>query len=109
MSASSIEAEWRQLCAQIGRRARRAPQDEQNTLVPDQHADERVNEAREFVGQAAPSSYGELVSRIGSAEELLRKWQDQQVEAVQQEQLIDEAADDSFPASDPPPWGGAHA
>lgn len=102
MSSNAIESEWRQLCLQVGRRAGRASED-------DLHADERLVEANQFTCQSPPESYGDLVSRISAAEELLQKWDDQQQVDAQQEEVIDETVDESFPASDPPPWGGAHA
>jgi hypothetical protein len=97
-----VDQEWELLRQRLGDCARH---------LGDQidQADAFLREADEFGNQAVPQSYSELLKRVAAAAELTRGWQAKRSLHEHEESDIDEALDESFPASDPPAWSTAHA
>ncbi|MCC7339301.1 MAG: hypothetical protein IT422_29765 [Pirellulaceae bacterium] len=98
-----VQSEWQQLCAHLGKCAEGVARDS------DEKADV-VQEAKKFADQPAPERYGELLERTADAARLAIRWQStREADSAHNEALIDEAGNESFPASDPPTFSHAHA
>ena len=71
--------------------------------------EEFLRRATEFNSQPRPQKYADLLQRVSAAAELAKLWQALRAEHQHSDEIIDEAADESFPASDPPSSSAAHA
>ncbi|TWT84469.1 hypothetical protein CA13_59470 [Planctomycetes bacterium CA13] len=92
-----IEREWATLCDHLTECASAIA--ENKTEQSDY-----LLQARQFSDQTVPAVYRELLNRTAAAAQLAIRWQN-----CEQEAMIDETLDESFPASDPPAFSHAHA
>lgn len=98
-----IQSEWQQLCAHLGKCAKEIAQDGNERAL-------FVREAEEFADQASPERYRDLLERTADASRLAVTWQSARAtDFAHNDALIDEASEESFPASDPPTFSHAHA
>ncbi len=75
----------------------------------DQKAD-FLRQFKEFADQAAPERYPDLLKKTAAASKLSVSWQGvRDADISHEEEMIDEASQESFPASDPPSFSHAHA
>ena len=98
-----LESEWTELCDHLRRCA----------VTISRNADQKskfLRQAEEFATQAAPDHYHVLLERTAAASKLAVGWQKARAAGfAHDEEMIDEASDESFPASDPPTYSHAHA
>lgn len=92
-----IEQQWAELCDHVRKCANQIAQNESERSDYEQQADE-------FASTEPPTRYHELLEKTAEASRLAVHWQTEEQEAS-----IDEAGNESFPASDPPSFSHAHA
>lgn len=106
-----IESRWQELIAHLRTCAETAASDPQEKR-------KFVEQCESFSQRETPSGYRELLGATADAARLAKSWQSPRAtelthedEAVfsHEDKLVDEASEESFPASDPPPFSRAHA
>ena len=69
-----------------------------------------VEQCESFSNNETPAGYRELLAATAEAARLAIAWQAPRAAEIDHEsELVDEASEESFPASDPPPFSRAHA
>ncbi|WP_419187576.1 hypothetical protein [Stieleria bergensis] len=90
-----IDSQWRELCDHLSRVA--------------EHLGGPLREADAFRLQDPPDRFSHLLDRVREATTLANKWRETQTSHRHDDDLIDEAGQESFPASDPPTFSHSHA
>jgi hypothetical protein len=101
MNDPFVQSEWQSLCERVQRCA--------HSLANDK-AEEKIfeSQAHAFASADPPHRYSELLTKVAEAAHLAVKWQSDAQHDFEND-LIDEAGDESFPASDPPAFTAGHA
>ncbi len=125
MNDPFVKSQWQILCEDLRRCARAI-------AVSEEDAEKFARQAETFANQDPPDRYPGLLRRTAEAAEIAVQWQQQRGDEVptdagtlpthaaaepthaaavhaHEEEMIDEASDESFPASDPPSFSHAHA
>ncbi|MFG0255187.1 MAG: hypothetical protein ACF787_08820 [Rhodopirellula sp. JB053] len=97
-----VQSQWQELCEHLKQVAQHLGERAGSTS---QYADE----AAQFCASEPPDRYSHLLDRVREAAHLAIRWQDQTSEHRHDEDLVDEAGEESFPASDPPVFSHSHA
>ncbi|TWU46653.1 hypothetical protein [Rubripirellula reticaptiva] len=95
MKNAFIESQWQELCERLA--------------VVANHLGGSEDEVFNFRHQEPPGRYTEYLDCVRAAAQLANKWRDSQTLRQHNEELIDEAGRESFPASDPPTFSHSHA
>ena len=108
MGDEFVQHEWEKLLKRLDRCA--------ENLSESADTRETYSEAiAEFRSRPAPQRYPDLLKCVAEGAELAKRWQGSRTQPQQatqprpDEDLVDEASEESFPASDPPSWSPAHA
>ncbi|EMI22378.1 hypothetical protein RMSM_00690 [Rhodopirellula maiorica SM1] len=111
MNDPFVKSQWQILCEDLKRCA--------NAIaVCEEDAAEYARQSEAFANQPQPERYPDLLKKTAEAAELAVQWQQRRGDEVpnredtvhaHEEEMIDEASDESFPASDPPSFSHAHA
>ncbi|MEZ6086827.1 MAG: hypothetical protein R3C05_02095 [Pirellulaceae bacterium] len=98
MNENFINSQWNELRERVRTSAQRLGERAQQP-------DAFENQAEKFCEQPAPDSYGGFLERVNEAAQLAAIWRDHSPSRQSTHQNpIDEALDETFPASDPPSW-----
>lgn len=97
-----VESEWLGLCNRVLSCANKLGVGSHSELL-------MLQQAKEFVDQEAPQRYKDLLACTAAAARLAVAWQELRQQSAHEEEMIDEAVDESFPASDPPSFSHSHA
>lgn len=95
-----VEFEWLSLCQRL-----EAVGD--HVAQTDSEKERMRKESRSFAEQEAPRSYTDLLERVRRAAKISIRWHDEAEVRAHVDEMIDEAGEESFPASDPPSFTGA--
>jgi hypothetical protein len=96
-----IQSEWQSLCEHVHHCA-------DSIAINEPARSTFQSEANEFASQTPPGRYTELLAKTADASRLAVRWQNASRHDAD-EQIVDEASEESFPASDPPEFTRAHA
>ncbi len=106
-----VKSEWELLCDHLRQCAGAIARTESDKA-------EFLTQAEAFADLEPPHRYPDLLKKTADAAELAVRWQQVRGEKTSatesavhahEEEMIDEALDESFPASDPPSFSHAHA
>ncbi|KAA5547074.1 hypothetical protein FYK55_01250 [Roseiconus nitratireducens] len=102
MNDPFLEAQWNELVEKV-----------RQTASMDDGGDQagRLRDAEEFAQLPVPERYDAYLERVRESAALANRWRESRVEhdASHDDALVDEVGDESFPASDPPPFSHSHA
>ncbi|MEO9596084.1 hypothetical protein [Rhodopirellula bahusiensis] len=101
MNDPFIQSEWQALCEHVHLCASGIANDASEQT-------EFQSQADEFSAHTPPTRYTELLAETAAAARLAVQWQDQTIHDAD-DHRIDEASEESFPASDPPEFNRTHA
>ncbi len=110
MNNDSIESEWREICQRLVRRAKACDAQEAPGMT------RRQLLAKQFASQETPRASAQLQQRKREVAALEESWQlrtdanGEEASAFANEldfDWVQEAGEDSFPASDPPAWSSS--
>ncbi len=97
-----VQSQWEQLCDHLDQVA--------------EHLGEKTHQVAEFRREAdafrhgeTPDRYQHLLERVAQATAIAIRWQSASDRHDHDDALVDEASDESFPASDPPVFSHSHA